>query len=612
MDQKLSFFNWSLKKLLDTEPDNFNKARITILFTIIVFSFVKLMVVIPAVYYAGQDFQLIRSSLLLILFIVFLKVLLFSRRSTTTIGTIIIWIGLLLTWTNLFITAQTINIITLQVVFMTILSGFYLLDWRWGLIYSFLGFIPIVILLVIGQGISMTAMPPAELASPAYELIVVLNFITIIIAHFLYYRAFNNNVAEKEALNLQLLQAVREANSAVKSKADFLSTMSHELRTPLNSVIGMTQLLMNKPYSNDQEENLKIINFSALHLHMLINDILDFSKLESDKLSLEAISTDLYKLITEISSGMRIQAKEKGLELIVQIDEVIRNTGIVTDPTRITQIIHNLLGNAIKFTHSGKVILKLEANKPGDDLIDIRFSVSDTGIGINAEQQESIFDAFTQASSSTSRNFGGTGLGLAIVKRLLILFNSDIHVNSAEGKGSEFFFKITFRTDDKFESVVDRKPDIKYNLPELKVLIVEDNPLNSLLLKKIFLNWNNIPVFAANGYEAIEKIEKSRYDVILMDIHMPLLDGYETTRVIRSMPDASRSGIPIIALTASSSDLADKIKEAGMNDFVNKPFNSDELYGKLRDITSGSEKPPANAEAYEITPQSAPDIPASL
>lgn len=594
---KLPFFNWSLKKLLDTETDNFNKARISILFTLIVFSLVKLMIVVPAGYYFGQDFQLMRSVSLLVLFIVFLKVLLFNKESTRIIGTIMIWIALLLTWTNLFITAQTINIITIQVVFMTILSSFYLLNWRWGLIYSFLGFIPIIILLVTGPGISITDIPPAELASPAYEIIVVLNFITIIIAHFLYYRAFNNSVAEKEALNLQLQNAVKEANSAVQSKADFLSTMSHELRTPLNSVIGMTQLLLNSPYSKDQEENIRIINFSALNLHMLINDILDFSKLESDKLSLEAISIDLNKLITEISSGMRFQAREKGLELVVETDSLIGKHGIITDPTRITQIIHNLLGNAIKFTNSGKVTLKLEADKIADGLIDITFSVTDTGIGINAKQKESIFEAFTQASSSTTRNFGGTGLGLAIVKRLLLLFKSDINVSSVEGQGSEFSFKITFRTHNEIENLVDGKIEIKYNLPDLKVLVVEDNPLNSLLLKKIFHNWNNVPVFASNGYEAIEKVKVSHYDVILMDIHMPILDGYETTRVIRSMPDMAKSGIPIIALTASSGDLVDKIIDAGMNDFINKPFNSDELYGKLLVVTSGSGKQSIHIEA---------------
>lgn len=591
MKSESLFFNWSLNKLLSTETDSFNRARINIIFTIIVFTLVKLIIAIPVAYYNDQNVHFIRSVILLAVFTILLKLILVNRKYTVTIGVLIIWIGLVLIWTNLFITAQPINIVSIQIAVMVILSSFYLLNWRWGIVYSFLSIIPITVILIMSPRMRLTDIAPDELASPAFEMIVVLNFITIIVAHYLYYRALSNSVAEKNKLNTQLQNAVKEANWAAQSKSDFLSTMSHELRTPLNSVIGMTQLLLNSPYSKEQEENLKIINFSALNLHMLINDVLDFSKLESDKLNLEAISIDLYKLINEISSGMRFQAREKGLELIVEIDEVIRSQKIITDPTRITQIIHNLLGNAIKFTHSGHVSLRLKAYNVEDETIDILFSVTDTGIGINDEQNEVIFDAFTQASSSTTRNYGGTGLGLTIVKRLLILFESNIHLNSAEGKGSEFYFNISFKKDSQPELIQNTYDFEEYDLNGLKILVVEDNPINILLLKKIFSNWNNVPVIAVNGIEALEKVEELVYDVILMDIHMPLLDGYETTRLIRNMPDITRSAIPIIALTASvSDDLYSKIKEAGMNEFINKPFNSDDLYNKLKTISSNSLK----------------------
>jgi CheY-like chemotaxis protein/anti-sigma regulatory factor (Ser/Thr protein kinase) len=319
---------------------------------------------------------------------------------------------------------------------------------------------------------------------------------------------------------------------------------------------------------------------------MLINDILDFNKMESDKLTLEAINVDLYALANDICLGMRFQAEEKGLELVVRIDEAIKTHLLVTDPTRLTQILHNLLGNAIKFTHSGVVSLDLKVIECHSDSIEINFSVTDSGIGIDTQQQKLIFEAFIQASSSTTRNFGGTGLGLTIVKRLLKLFKSDIHVTSTVGKGSEFFFGILFNTAGEISDVESIDPKIEYDLRQLKVLVVEDNPINSLLIKKIFSNWNNHPVFASNGYDALEKLKTGAFDVILMDIHMPLLDGYETTKLIRNLPDISRSGIPIIALTASvSNDLYLKIREAGMNDYVNKPFNSDDLYKKLKSIT---------------------------
>ncbi len=587
MKHTLPTFNWSLRRLLDTEPDSLKRARISIIFTILILSLIKVAVALPGAFYGGQDLQLFRTILLLGVFVTLLKVLLIDRRYAASIGVIMIWVGLFLTWSNAILTAQTINIATIQVVVMIILSSFYLVSWRWALIYSFLGTLPVSILLILGEDVRLTKIDPDVLASPSYEIIVVLNFLTIVIAHFLYYQALNRNVSEKETLNLQLQEAVKQANMAVQSKADFLSTMSHELRTPLNSVIGMTQLLLNSPYSEEQSENLKIVNFSAMNLHMLINDILDFNKMESDKLSLEAIPVDLYKLVTDICSGMRFQAEEKGLKLNVNIDDIIRTQQVITDPTRLTQIIHNLVGNAIKFTHSGSINLALTVLERDDETIAIHFSVNDTGIGISIEQQALIFEAFIQASSSTTRNFGGTGLGLAIVKRLLDLFGSDIQVRSSEGQGSEFYFDISFKMAGPVDQARETENKTGYDISDLKVLVVEDNPINSLLLKKILSNWNNVPVFTLNGYEAIEEVEKNSYDVILMDIHMPLLDGYETARLIRKMANGVKASIPIIALTASvSNDLYVKIKSVGMNDYINKPFNSEDLYRKLKGIGS--------------------------
>ncbi|MES3017775.1 MAG: ATP-binding protein [Bacteroidota bacterium] len=587
MKSTLPIFNWSLRKLLDTESDNFKRARISILFTILIISLIKGFVALPAAFYGDQHLQTIRTLVLLGIFVGLLKILLIDKKYAGNIALIMIWVGLILTWSNVFITAKTVNIATIQVVVMIILSSFYLVNLRWALIYSFLSIIPISLVLIVGEKITLTRIVTGELPSPSYEIIILLNFLTIIIAHYLYYQALTRNVNEKEALNQQLLGAVKEANRAVQSKADFLSTMSHELRTPLNSVIGMTQLLLNSPYGKEQSENLKIVNFSAMNLHMLINDILDFNKMESDKLTLEAIDVDLYSLVNDICSGMRFQALDKGLELNVLIDDAIKKVHIVTDPTRLTQILHNLIGNAIKFTHKGSVTLELKIVDRSDDKINVNFSVKDTGIGISIEQQQLIFEAFIQASSSTTRNFGGTGLGLAIVKKLLSLFHSVVNVKSLEGQGAEFYFDIAFELANATENVVQSGGNLTYNLDDLQVLVVEDNPINSLLLKKILANWNNLPVFTTNGYEAIEKLENDSFHVILMDIHMPLLDGYETSRMIRNMSDKVKSAIPIIALTASvSDDLQEKIRGAGMNDYINKPFNSDDLYKKLKSIGS--------------------------
>jgi signal transduction histidine kinase/CheY-like chemotaxis protein len=585
MDLPLSIFNWSLRKLLISEPDTFQKAKIKILYTVLLFSIVKILIVVPLAWYHHQPFQLGRSSVLLLLYIGMFKLLLSNKNTVTLNGHIIIWTGLFIIWSNLFVTVQTVNIITMQFVYMIILSSFYLLGKRIGMVYSFLCVLPIIIHLFGGQDFIHVDRAPEQLGSPGYQMVVILNFITLITAHNLFHQAFRANIAEKEALNKQLHIAVADANYAAQSKSDFLSTMSHELRTPLSSVIGIAELLINDPHDEEQAANLKILNFSAIRLHSLINDILDFNKLGADKLHLEEVSIHLYDLISVTCSGLSIQAQDKGLDMVIEIDECIKNKYVFTDPTRLTQVVYNLTGNAIKFTSSGQVVVRLTVVEETESTLQVRFMVTDTGIGITAEQQQMIFEPFTQASVSITRKFGGTGLGLAIVKRLLVLFNSKIEIESAEGVGSTFFFDLQLKIDKQPVNTQFVYNETEYDLSKLRILVAEDNSMNRLLLQKIFSRWNNVPAFAENGEQALEKLSLQPYDVILMDIHMPVMDGYQACRAIRQLGNSERSGIPIIALTASvSNNLDSKIKEAGMDDYIFKPFNSKELYGKLKSI----------------------------
>jgi signal transduction histidine kinase/ActR/RegA family two-component response regulator len=524
--------------------------------------------------------------ILLIGYTILLKLLLSHKKYAVLIAHIMIVAGLILILSILFVYAKTINIIALQYVFMMILSAFYLLDSRYGIFYSIVAVIPVFLFMIINGNPQILNNTPDGLSSPAYEIIIFLNFNTIILAIYMFYQAFSRNVKEKQLLNEKLLVAVQEANMAAQSKSDFLSTMSHELRTPLNSVIGMAELLSEELTSPEQEENLTILNFSAASLHTLINDILDFNKLGSEKLFLESIAVNLNSLIQNICSGLRIQAKEKGLELILDMDKEIELISISTDPTRISQILFNLTGNAIKFTRTGSVRIEVRLISKDDHKVNIRFTISDTGIGINKEKMDTIFEPFTQASISTTRNYGGTGLGLAIVKRLLALFESNVNLESVEGKGSKFWFDISFnRIIQALENDSSVKEQI-VDLSNLKILAVEDNPVNSLLLKKIFQKWNNLPDFARDGYEALIKVAANNYDLILMDIHMPLLDGYETSMQIRQLDDKKKAMVQIIALTASvSSNLNEKIKAAGMNHYLSKPYNPKELYAKVREIS---------------------------
>ena len=466
---------------------------------------------------------------------------------------------------------------------MLVLGCFYLLPLRYALTYSILGFLPLIILMLFPEGLFTDLVPPSQLLSPGYEMLIILNFVTIIISHYLFRRAFMDNLAEKEALNNQLRLAVKEANQAAESKSDFLSTMSHELRTPLNSVIGVTELLLYDDHSKEQEENLNILKFSAGNLHTLINDILDFNKLGSGKLDLEAIPVDLNRLLEDLSQGLRFQAAQKKIDFVLEVDDRIKGLRVITDPTRISQIIYNLAGNAIKFTEVGKVILRLELLYHQDDNIRVGISIKDSGIGISPDKQEAIFEPFTQENTSTTRNFGGTGLGLAIVKRLLFLFNSAVRLESTPDIGSTFSFELDLKKDQISGSILPDNTTREYDLAGLKILIAEDNAMNRILLTKVLSKWNCSFTFALNGQEAVEKVVNKDFDLILMDLHMPVMDGYKASAAIRALEDPIQSAIPIIALTASvSANLSEKIKVCGMDGFVLKPFKLDDLFDKLK------------------------------
>lgn len=587
MDIELPFSNWSLRKLLLTEPDRFNKSRIKIIYTILLMAILKVLILLPVAYYKHQDFQFGRGLVILLFYGALLKILLWNKSYIKGLSHIAICGGILLVWSSAFVSVVTINIIAIQLVVMIIMTSFYLLDNRFGIIYSIIASLPIILYMgLFGRDNSLiviSPVTPVELASPAYEVIVFLNFMTLALSHYLFHEAFSANIKEKSILNEELREAVDKANKSAQSKADFLSTMSHELRTPLNSVIGMTELLLDDPHSDNQKENLSVLKFSAVSLHSLINDILDYNKIESDKLSLEATRVNVHELIDNICAGLRIQAKEKGLDLVLNIQDDIKGEFMITDPIRITQIIYNLVGNGIKFTKAGGVTVSLETiNKTSENML-IRFSVVDTGIGISPDKHEAIFEPFIQASGNTTRNFGGTGLGLAIVKRLLSLFESSISLESSD-EGSAFYFDILFKLDERIIASNVSEIETNYDLTGLNVLVAEDNPINVLLLKKILTKWKIEPVFTGNGQEAINTLSAGNFDVILMDIHMPVMDGYQATQKIRELSDPVKAGICIIALTASVSNLERRIKEVGMDDYIYKPFNSKELFSKLKKI----------------------------
>jgi len=393
----------------------------------------------------------------------------------------------------------------------------------------------------------------------------------------------NKNQALEDT-NRELKIAKEAAEAAAVAKEEFLSTMSHEIRTPMNAVVGMTNILLDEEPRDDQIENLKTLKFSANNLLSLINDILDFSKIESGKITLEKVDFKLDEMLKGITETLKVTSEKKQLSLKLDYDDNGLQNALIGDPTRFTQIFTNLIGNAIKFTPQGSVTLISKIKEITDKDATIYFAVKDTGIGIPEDRREVIFDSFTQAMNSTTRLYGGTGLGLAITKRLVELYDAKISVDSELGVGSTFYFTLTLPLGGRLVEDLPSQKGVslsKVGLEGIRILMAEDNKINQIVASKILKKWKVQLDIANDGLEAIEKMKVKDYDVVLMDIHMPNMDGYDATEAIRAM-EGRKGNTPIIALTASAfSTVAEKAKAIGMDDHLGKPFKPDELFDKI-------------------------------
>jgi len=381
----------------------------------------------------------------------------------------------------------------------------------------------------------------------------------------------------------ELIRAKKELEESMKVKEQFLANMSHEIRTPMNAIVGFTNLILKTKLNKEQEEYINAIKISGENLIVIINDILDFSKIQSGKLIFEQIEFRVSHVISTLTQLILGKTTEKNIKLTKVIDKKIPDC-LIGDPVRLNQILLNLVGNAIKFTEHGEVKIVVDLVSEIEDNVKLKFSIIDTGIGVSADKLSVIFEGFTQASSETTRKYGGTGLGLAIVKQLVELQNGTISVQSEVGKGSTFSFTLTFKKsllECKTKDVVEN--DVKTeNMEELNVLLVEDNLLNQVLAKKVLANWKWNTEVAENGLIALEKVKENNFDLILMDIQMPEMDGYETTRNIRKMYDPLKCNIPIIAMTAHALvGEAEKCIAAGMDEYISKPFDTKVLKSKI-------------------------------
>lgn len=419
-----------------------------------------------------------------------------------------------------------------------------------------------------------------------------------------------------ELHNLQVRQQIelaqKEKEVAERTaflKHQFMANMSHEIRTPMNAIVGMTRLLLSKDPKPSQLRYLNAIQQSANNLLVIINDILDLSKIEAGKIIIEHIDFTIRDAVQGVRDMLLLKAEEKQIDLRINIDEGIPKR-LNGDPTRLNQILINLAGNAVKFTDKGYVEITTRLQKKEDSKLWLKFDVTDTGIGIAKEYVDTIFDSFTQAGSDTARKFGGTGLGLTISRQLVLLMGGEISVQSELGKGTTFSIIVPFETsavqeDVKEESVLN--DDALNRLNNMKVLLVEDNEFNRMVAEdtlKELMPGIHLDM-AENGQLAVDKLRNRTYDVVLMDIQMPVMDGVEATKVIRSMP-APAKDVKIIAMTANVlQEDVQRYLDAGMNAYVSKPFNADELLLKM-DAAMGNAQPVNMNKKEEEKPKEEP------
>lgn len=383
---------------------------------------------------------------------------------------------------------------------------------------------------------------------------------------------------EAERQKLELSEAKQKADSAVLAKSRFLSNMSHEMRTPLNGIIGTVNLMLQEPSLPDQQQNLEVLKYSSEHMLSVVNDVLDFSKIEAGKMELNTDEFNLKTVLDKIYTVFKNQFDGKKVRFEFNIDNSL-DKFFKSDETRLRQVLTNLIGNAYKFTEKGSVQCSAKLISSDSEAAEIYFSVKDTGIGMNQEHQQLIFDAFNQAETSTTRRFGGTGLGLTISKKIVVKLGGDLQLKSEQGKGSHFFFTIrmpfcngnkAFVNEDKVSGLI--------SLKGARVLVAEDSVVNMTITRKFLQRWDVVIHEATNGQEAVQMFNKNEYDVLLIDLDMPVMDGYEALAQIRKI----NKNIPAIAFTAAVlPQMKEYLAGKGFNDFLQKPFRPEDLHRKI-------------------------------
>jgi signal transduction histidine kinase len=577
------YFRNRYDQVLALEPEMLIKARIRILAqAIIAFIFLFSFLFIYSIIDSWGVLISVRLGIFLLLFMVTLSFLLW-RKLWTQAGHLFLACFTVLIWSGALLSQQGVTLVTIQYTLLIITGGYYILGARWGLIYSLVNLLP-VIALVITEYLLGYHFPSQLLAVKPYAFVFVLvfNFILLVFIHYYFFKAFKGTNQKEQLLKADLQSALAEAQELAAAKTNFLSTMSHELRTPLNAVIGMSNILTMENVLPSQKENLDILHFSAESLMTIINDILDFNKIDAGQVTLERNNFRLDDLLKNVYGAFRSKAVAKNLDFSYFPDPELNGLVVTGDQGRLTQILFNLVENALRYTPSGYIRLQTRVNSKNAELVHVQFIVEDSGIGIPSDKQEHIFDPFVQVSAKTSRQYHGSGLGLTIVSRLVALHGGVLTFTSEEGQGTSFSFRLSFPIIHLHQPTVAMPSEDNSKIQNLRVLIAEDNDVNVLVLKKILKNWNILPDVAINGKEAVDACRQKDYDVVLMDINMPVMDGFEAAKLIKESTPPGKIPVRIIAVTASVSAAAEQLgTHPHLDDYMLKPFRPESLKAKL-------------------------------
>lgn len=575
------------RAILRTEQGLLNRARIAILVQLLSAFSVLSMLLFVLYFFQERNILLYRISILMVFFAGGL-LMIFVKVPWKTVGHYFIFCLTCFILSNLFLLRNGINIVTVQYVLMIVSGGYYILGARWGLVYSLVNTLPVVLLFSLDQFYGISISTSDQVVNIyAYNFSIVFNFLLLIFIHYYFFRAFKKTSQKEQKLTTYLKRSLISAQKIAEDKSNFLSTMSHELRTPLNAVIGMTNILLADNPRPEQKGNLEILQFSAENLMSTINDILSFNRLDAGMEKLELTDFRLDHFLGNVYGALKPRSTAKAIEFVLEIDDRLKGIAVRGDQGRLTQILFNLAGNAIKFTQEGfvKIIVSLEEVVAGS--LVIKFVVSDSGIGIPLDQVSGIFEPYFRANHRTKRQYHGTGLGLSISRRLVELHGGELTFRSKEGVGTSFCFHLQLVKSESFlKPEVQATDELTVNIGDLRILIAEDDKINVLVLQKTLARWGLEADVVENGQLAVAAVSAKSYDLIFMDINMPVMDGFEASRLIRKMDDAEKSSIYIIALTASIGVSAEEHPEFQyLDDFLLKPFYPVELHKKLEQIS---------------------------